>query len=68
MSYTRNVWSVQLTNNGLDYRTVAEIQRKVIRQRGQDPFTGIFHTKDDEEMVTTWKLGLNKILHVFNVG
>ena len=27
-----------------------------------------FHAKDDKEMISTWKLDLDKILQVFNVG
>jgi len=46
---------------------VGEIQRKVIKQSGRSPASRLFHAKNDKETITTWKLDLNRILHVFNV-
>jgi len=54
-------------NDGLDRRTVAEIQRKVIKQSGRNAVSRLFHAKNDKETIAAWKINLNRILHVFNV-
>ena len=46
---------------------MAEIQRKVIKQRGRSPASRLIHAKNDKEAITAWKLELSRILHVFNV-
>ena len=48
-------------------RTVAEIERKIIKQRGRNPISRLFNAKSDKETIATWKVELNGILHVFNV-
>jgi len=55
------------TDDVLDRRTVAEIQRKVIKQGGNNPVSRLLRAKNDKEMITAWKLDLNKVIHVFNV-
>ena len=51
----------------LDHRTVAEIQRKVIKQSGRNAVSRLVHAANDKETIAAWKLDLNRILHVFNV-
>ena len=51
----------------LDRRTVAEIERKVIKQSGRNTISRVFHAKNDKEAIVAWKLDLNRTLHVFNV-
>ena len=48
-------------------RTVAEIQRKVIKQRGRNAVSRILNAKNDRETITAWKSDLSRMLHVFNV-
>ena len=48
-------------------RTVAEIQRKIIKQSQRDRISPFIHSKNDKDMIAGWKLGLNRILVVFNV-
>ena len=67
MSYTSGARFGELTDDVPDRRTVAEIQRKVIKQSGNNPVSRLFHAKNDKEMITSWKLDLNRIIHVFNV-
>jgi hypothetical protein len=55
------------TDNVLDYRTVAEIQKKVIKQSGRNAVSRLFHAKNDKETIAAWKSNLNRTLHVFNV-
>jgi len=62
-----NGWSGWLTNNGLDRRTVAEIQRKVIKRGGRSTASLLFHAKSDKEAIVAWRVELNRILHVVNV-
>jgi len=57
-----------LTDNALDHRTVAEIQRKIIERSARNAFSQLFHAKNDKETIATWRLDLNKILHIFNVS
>jgi hypothetical protein len=58
----------QFTDNALDQRTVAEIQRKVIKRSRRNVVSRLLHSKNDKEVITTWKSDLNRILHIFNVG
>ena len=51
----------------LDRRTVAEIQRKVIKHSGRNAVSRLVHAANDKEKITGWKLVLDRILHVFNV-
>ena len=46
---------------------MAEIQRNIIKQGKRNPVSRYFHTKSDKEAVAGWRLGLNRILRVFNV-
>ena len=48
-------------------RTVAEIQRKVNKQRKRRPFARFVRAKDDKDTIAAWRMDLNRILHVFNV-
>jgi len=57
----------QFTDNILDRRTVAEIQRKVIKQSERNAVSRLFHAKSDKETIAGWKAELNRILLVFNV-
>ena len=57
----------QLTDKVHDCRTVAEIQKRVIKLSRRNPVSRLFHAKNDKEMVAAWKSDLNRILHVFNV-
>jgi len=52
---------------GLSIRAVAEIQRSVIERGKRNVVSRHFHAKNDKEMIATWRLDLNRILHVFNV-
>jgi len=67
VSLVSGAWFRELTDDTLDRRTVAEIQRKVIKQSGNNRVSCLFHAKNDKEMITAWKLDLNRIIHVFNV-
>ena len=56
-----------LTDSALDCRTVAEIQKKVVKRSGRNAISRLFHAKNDKESIAAWKLDLNRTLHVFNV-
>ena len=51
-------------DDGLDRRTVAEIQRKVIKRSGRNAVSRLVHAKNDKEKITAWRLELNRILNV----
>jgi len=46
---------------------VAEIQRNIVKQDERNGLSRMFHAKNDKETIATWRLDLNRILHVFNV-
>jgi len=48
-------------------RTVAEIQRKVIKQSGRNAASRLLHAKNDKETIAAWKSDLDRILRIFNV-
>jgi len=47
---------------------VAGIQAKIIEKRGRNLLSRLAHAKNDKETIATWKLDLNRILHIFNVS
>ena len=55
------------SRTGLDRRTVAEIQERVIEKGERNLLSRLVHANSDKEAVGAWKLDLNSILHVFNV-
>jgi len=54
-------------NRVLNRRTIAEIQRKVIKQSGRNSASRLFYAKYDKETIAAWKMDLNRILQIFNV-
>ena len=50
-----------------NHRTVAEIQRKVIKQSGRHRISRFVHARNDKDTIAAWKSDLNRLLHVFNV-
>jgi len=51
----------------LNPRSVAEIQKNIVKRGKRSPVSRLFHAKDDEEAIAARKLELSRILHVFNV-
>ena len=52
---------------GLDRRTVAEIQEKVLRRSGRGRAFRFLHSRNDKDVIAAWKSDLDRILQVFNV-
>ena len=51
-----------------DHRALAEIQKNIVDRRGKrNAVSRAFHAKNDKETIATWRLDLNRILHVFDV-
>ena len=48
-------------------RIVDEILRNISKWGKRNLISRRFHAKDDKEAIATWRLDLNRILHVFNV-
>ena len=48
-------------------RTVADIQKKVIKQSGRHAVSRFLRAGNDKDAIAAWKSDLNRILHVFNV-
>ena len=62
----RDVYAGRSTHHALNRRTVTEIQRKIIKRGKRNVVSRLFHV-NDEEAIATWRLGINRITHVFNV-
>jgi hypothetical protein len=54
--------------NALDCRTVADIQRRLVKCGKRNMFSGYFHRKKDKATIAAWKLDVERILQVFEVG
>ena len=57
----------RLADCTFDHRTVAEIERKVVKLGKRSVVSGLFHSKNDNKRIAAWRLDLNRILHVFKV-
>ena len=44
-----------------------EIQRHIIKRGKRNAISRRYHAEDDKEAIATWRLDLDRILHVFNV-
>lgn len=54
-----------LTDRTITRRTVAGIQRKVVKNSQRSPISRLTRARNDT--IATWRSELNRILHVFNV-
>ena len=54
-------------DNAPNRSTLAEIRRKVIKKGKRNILSRFFHSKNDKEVIATWKADLDRILHIFNV-
>ena len=52
---------------GDNCRTVAGIQRKIIRWGKRHAVSRVLHAKDEKDTIAAWKQDFNRILQVFNV-
>jgi len=59
---------MRLAHHTVDRRTVAGIQEKITEKCGRNRLSRLVQAKNDKETIATWKLNLNRILHVFNVS
>ena len=59
--------SCSSTYHGLDRRTVAKIQEKVMKRSGRHRIVRFFRSSDDKDAIAAWKSDLNWILRVFDV-
>ena len=51
----------------LSIRTMDEIQKHIIKRGKRNVISRRYHAKDDEKAIATWRLDLDRILHVFSV-
>jgi len=56
-----------LTDLILDFRTVGEAQKNIVKRRKRNIISRLFHAKDDKEAIAIWSLELDRVLHVFDV-
>jgi hypothetical protein len=67
VSWTNYLRCTRFTYHGVTRRTVAEVQGKIIEKGGRNLFSRLVHAKDDKDTIVSWRLDLNRILHIFNV-
>ena len=48
-------------------RAVTEIRTNIFKQGKRNVISRRFHARNDKETITSWRLDLNRILHIFNV-
>jgi len=60
-------FSSSSTYHTLDRRTVAEIQKNIIKRSGRRGVSRVLHAWSDKNAISAWGSDLNRILHVFNV-
>jgi hypothetical protein len=53
--------------NPLDFRTVADIHKKLAKWGNRNVVSRRFHTKRDKEAIAAWRLDLKNILQALNV-
>lgn len=66
MSATSGAHAERFAHHSFNHRTVTEIQREVIKRGKQNTISRLFHA-NDKEIIATWRLDLDRILHIFNV-
>jgi len=49
-------------------RTVADIRSKIAERSKKGVIPRTFHAKNDSQAIASWRLDLDRILLVFNVG
>ena len=54
--------------DGLDHRTLTEIQRKVVKQGKRHAASRFVLARSDKNKIAAWKQDLLRVLNVFNVG
>jgi hypothetical protein len=67
VSQTVNSYGERFTYNHPDRRTLAGIQRKVVKQSKRNSVIRFILAKGDKEKIAAWKQDLVRVLHVFNV-
>jgi hypothetical protein len=67
VSSTSDAHSARFTHYALNRRTVAEIQERIVEKGTRNLLSRLVHAKNDKETLASWKLDLNRILHVFTV-
>ena len=46
---------------------MTDIRGKIIKRGKRNIISRLFHAKNDKETIASWRLDLNRILHIFNV-
>jgi hypothetical protein len=64
---TARISNPPLTQSALYRRTVADIQKRLVKWGKRNVASRHFHAKKDKETIAAWRLDLEKILQVFKV-
>jgi hypothetical protein len=67
VSLTSNLHDKRSTYLRLNYRTVAEIQRKVVKHGKRNAVLRFILANSDRDKIAAWKEDLFRVLQVFNV-
>ena len=66
MSLSASTYAEPLTYQGLNHRTVADVQ-KIVKQGKRNAVSQLLHAKKDKDMIAAWRREINRILRIFNV-
>ena len=68
MSKTKDAHVEQPTYQGPNRRTVAKIQKKIVKQEKRNRVSRVLRAKSDKDAIAAWGRDLHNILLIFNVG
>ena len=57
----------RFTYQSLNRRTIAVIQKKIVKQGNRNVASRLFYAKRDKDQIVGWKLDFIRILQVFHV-
>jgi len=61
-----DAYAGRVAHRAPDRRTVAEIQREIVKRGNRNTISRLFPA-NDKEAIATWRSNLNRVLHVFDV-
>ena len=67
MSLSASTYAEPLTYQGLNHRTVADVQKKIVKQGKRNAVSQLLHAKKDKDMIAACRREVNRILRIFNV-
>ena len=67
VSQTKDARAERSTHEDLNRRTVAKIQKKIIKQRKWNRLSRVLQAESDKDAIASWERDLHSLLLVFSV-